>query len=511
MVEVNHEKSQLSAGKILYGSFLIGLASLIWLIIRTGTKPTRAGYPCQRMAAANAAAWLGAAVVPGLLARTQNIRSFFNRKQVKTALFVAAASLILLIAFRGVEASSSSKVIIDDPGTSGMSAGIVLSLSENRGTAGKFSDIFAVQGTTGADDGFSRLIDLMEMKGASFYQYSGNEEEGNHTGLIGRSDVVLIKINSQWDERGGTNTDLVKSIIDGIAAHPDGFIGEIIVADNGQGQYGSKGNGGSLAWEKNNALDQARSIERVVEEFSGKAKVSAILWDKITTTKVGEYSEGDFTDGYVLYSSPSARTGITVSYPKFKTPYNTYVSFKHGIWNPDTENYDNERLKVINVPVLKTHMIYGVTASIKHYMGVVSDKLTSHNAHRSVGRGGMGTQMAETRLPVLNIIDAVWVNAVPGQGPRTPYSKSTEVNIIAAGKDPIALDYWAAGKILIPTAVELGYSNTGSMDPDVTVRGSFGEWLRLSHEELRIAGYQTTIDIDNVDIYVSTLENFSFR
>ncbi len=37
---------------------------------------------------------------------------------------------------------------------------------------------------------------------------------------------------------------------------------------------------------------------------------------------------------------------------------------------------------MINVPVLKSHRGYGVTASVKHYMGVVSDKLS-----REMGQG----------------------------------------------------------------------------------------------------------------------------
>ena len=131
-------------------------------------------------------------------------------------------------------------------------------------------------------------------------------------------------------------------------------------------------------------------------------------------------------------SSPLPRTGIIVSYPKFETPYSTLISFKKGIWDPSLRTYDSERLKVINVPVLKSHMGYGVTASVKHYMGVGSDKLT-RTAHRSVGTGGMGTEMAETRAPVLNVLDAIWINANPGRGPMTRYSDASQVKIIARG------------------------------------------------------------------------------
>ena len=59
-------------------------------------------------------------------------------------------------------------------------------------------------------------------------------------GLIGSDDVLLIKNNCQWKERGGTNTDLVRELIHTITQHPDGFNGEIIVVDNGQGPIWSE-------------------------------------------------------------------------------------------------------------------------------------------------------------------------------------------------------------------------------------------------------------------------------
>jgi hypothetical protein len=368
-----------------------------------------------------------------------------------------------------------------------------LKLAGNQQPMNTFSDIFAVQGTTGADGGFQRLVDLMEQKGLSFYS------------LIGPKDVVIIKVNSQWDERGGTNTDLAKAIIEGILKHPSGFTGEIVIADNGQAQAGSAGTGGSLDWKSNNAEDRTQSMQKVADNFSARYKVSTALWDRITTTQVAEYSEGDSRSGYVVDSSPSRQTGIVVSYPKFESRYSTRISFKKGIWNPALRSYDSDRLKVINVPVLKSHLQYGVTASVKHYMGVGSEKLT-HSTHTSVGSGGMGTEMAETRTPVLNVIDAIWVNAIPGRGPLTVYADATRVNIIAAGRDPVALDYWAAKNILVPAAAKLGYKYVDSLNPDVARLGYFGSWLRLSMKELQRAGYPSTIDIDRVNVTVSSME-----
>jgi uncharacterized protein (DUF362 family) len=460
--------------QVWYGTFLIGLASLLWFLIRTGTKPSRAAYPCQKAALANATAWLGTLALPAAL----------NRAGLLLLLAGAAAAA-------GIAGSGTATTPSGQPGQV-----VALTLASQRQSAVSWSDIYAIQGTTGADQGFRRLVESMERGGQSFYS------------LVGRDDVVLIKVNSQWDERGGTNTDLVKAIIESILAHPDGFAGEVVIADNGQAQYGSSGSGGSLDWKRNNAVDTAQSMRKVADLFASGHKVSTVSWDPLTQTRVGEYAEGDSRDGYVVGASPSSATGIVVSYPKFTTRYGTRVSFKLGTWDVASRSYDSERLKVINVPVLKSHSIYGVTASVKHYMGVVSDRLSGHTAHRSVGTGGMGTQMAETRFPVLNVLDAIWINAAPGRGPSTRYTQATRTDIIAASRDPVALDYWAAKNILIPAAEKLGYGNTDSLDPDVTRKGSFGDWLRLSMKALQAAGFPVTLDLDRVNITVSSLESF---
>ena len=69
-------------------------------------------------------------------------------------------------------------------------------------------------------------------------------------------------------------------------------------------------------------------------------------------------------------------------------------------------------------------------------MGVPSDKLTTQmgsRAHLTVDKGGMGTQMAETRFPAITILDAIWINAnMKPSGPVTTYAQATRINTIAA-------------------------------------------------------------------------------
>ena len=77
-----------------------------------------------------------------------------------------------------------------------------------------------VEDTNGTDDGVTRLIRSMLSRGLNFYQTPASTG-----GLIAPNAVIILKINAQWDERGGTNTDLLRAVIQAILDHPQGFTG----------------------------------------------------------------------------------------------------------------------------------------------------------------------------------------------------------------------------------------------------------------------------------------------
>ena len=347
------------------------------------------------------------------------------------------------------------------------------------------STIF-VENTDGTDDGLRRLIRSMQGQGLDFY------------GLISSGDVVILKINCQWAERGGTNTDLIRSVIQAIVEHPRGFSGEIIVADNGQAQFGSERRGGSLSWTNANSADRRQSVMDVVRFFQARGnRVTGVLWDDFTGDRVQEFNAGDTRNGFVVEDFIHS-TGLEVSYPKFVTEYGTHVSFKEGIWDTHTRSFESEKLKVINMPVLKSHGGFQVTGAVKGYMGTPSDRLTARRAHNSVGTGGMGTQMAHTRMPVLNLMDMIWIGAE--RGPSSSYANAKQINKIAASIDPVALDYWASKNILMPEAMNLPGGRAASMNPDGTEPGIFGYWLRLSMNELHMAGIWATMNESEIRV-----------
>ena len=357
-------------------------------------------------------------------------------------------------------------------------------------TVAQEAQVFVARDTNGGDDGFARLMDHMAAEGVPLYQ-----TEQNPQGLFAASDTIILFYNCQWNRHGGTNTDLIKSVAKALAEHPDGFSGELIIADSGQGD-------GSLNHQQANSLDRTQSVQDVINALQAEdIRISGYLWDDIMDIQVAEYSDGDDTDGYVVLDGVSQDTRLNVSYPKFTTDFGTKLSLRHGIW--DGSEYDNDSLKILNMPILKVHWLYMATGAVKNYMGLPSLSLSTAaggSPHDSVGLGGMGEQMAKTRLPVLNIMDMIHIS--PLRGPWVAYDESVPYSAIAASTDPFALDYWAVKNVLIPEAEKMNNPNLARIDPDATIPGTFGYWMQLSLDVLRRAGHDNYVfGADGVTVF----------
>ena len=353
------------------------------------------------------------------------------------------------------------------------------------------TQVFVVRDTDGADDGVARLLARLAEQGIPFYR-TGETPQG----LFAAGDTVLLFYNCQWDRHGGTNTDLIKSVAQAVAAHPDGFTGEIIVADSGQGD-------GSLDHRETNSLDHTQSVQDVVDALKlAGIRITGYLWDDIMDIEVKEYSEGDDADGYVVLDGVSDETRLNVSYPKFTTEFGTKISLSRGIW--DGAGYDNDRLKILNMPILKVHWLYMATGCVKAYMGSPSLNLSTKRGgspHDSIAFGGMGEQMANTRTPTLNVMDMI--NISPLRGPWVAYDESVPYHAIGASIDPFALDYWAVKNVLMPEAEKMNNPNLSRIDPDGTSPGMFGYWMNLSLDALHRAGlgHDYVFGADGVEVF----------
>ena len=391
---------------------------------------------------------------------------------------------------------------------------VALDLQSQAAVAASSSNLFIIQHASGPqgnmDAAMSALLSSMQNNGLNFFKTSAIP-----LGLFGANDVIIIKVNGQSPQRGGTNTDLAKSLVKTIVGHPDGFTGEVVIADNGQSS-------GGVDMTESNAYDHSQSMTDVAGMFP-TYKVSAYSWWTIASDNVADYSSGNYQDGHVVNSTPNNATGVTVSYPKFQTAYGTYISLKNGVWSQSTQTYDDSRLKIINMPIFKSHYTYGATASVKNYMGVGSQSLTGQ--HDTVGNGGMGTLMVETRFPTLNVLDGVWINANPFQpgeqsgippyeitdcGPFTTYGAASYTDVIGASTDPVALEYWFAKNVAIPAAVQRGYAYTSSIDPDYgpvtqNLVQSYHNYLTASMNEIKNSGQQVTMLESEMNVYVTSI------
>jgi len=450
------------------------------LLLRSGTRPSRLAYPCQQAAATTASLAFGAPLVGALIAaRCFAGRLIRNRRVLATA----AVGLFVTIGLWGFLSRSTAS------STFGL-----LPPADYRAEVFHITDC-PPDPVGDRFPGLDTLFQLMGENGLKFYRSVSVDPLSGPEGIIAADDVVVIKINYQWSARGGTNTDVLNGLIRAIVDHPDGFTGEVAVGENTQFAPTDE-----FDRSRNNAQVLTLSPHDVVEGFQDLGyRVSMNDWRPLNYNEVDENESCNEGRGYVLIDSQGSR----VSYPKFQTEYGTCISLKNGVWG--NGGFDRSRLKVINLPVLKPHgAVYGVTACVKNYMGVVTNTLT--NSHGGVAGGLMGAVMAATGMPDLNILDCIWVHGYPGSGPNVGSSLATRTDQLVASTDPVALDIWAATNILIPAFEANGYSPPWpGPDPDPGYPNSaFRGYLARSMERILDAGIAVTNDLDSIDVYSST-------
>lgn len=290
--------------------------------------------------------------------------------------------------------------------------------------------------------GLDSLLYLMADRGLCLYRSSSSHPFAGPSGLIETGDVVLIKVNAQWKYRGCTNSDLIRGLIQRILDHPDGFAGEVVIVENGQGRGSLRCDTSATYWSDPsvhaNANDESHHFLYLVNTVFKNPRVSAYLFDPIRETFIGDHDH--VRDGY--------RKNDRVSYPCFTTTGGRRVELKEGIWQGGSHHGN---LKLINVPVLKHHDVGGseITASLKHVYGLISmsDGYGGFRHFSSFGET-CGKMMAAVQTPVLNIIDAIWVSHASLNG--YPSQTTFRANQLLASQDPVAADYWAAKHILYP-------------------------------------------------------------
>jgi len=363
------------------------------------------------------------------------------------------------------------------------------------------SDIYRVTncpiptGLRNHHEGLDALLSLMARYGLKLYRMDEDTDLGGKNGLINKSDIVLIKVNAQWKCRGCTNSDVIRGLVQRILEHPDGFDGEIVLFENGQG-------GGSFDCDTNttqrtlggkypdarvqaNAEEEGHSFSYLVDTVFDDSRVSKYLLDPIMETFISK--EEHSTDGY--------RKLFNVSYPCFTTARGNRIELNEGIWNG--EGY-YQNLKLINIPVLKHHDGCGITGALKSFYGVLSmaDGKRDERHYRRSGQH-CGEMIAKIRTPAINILDCVWVTQVDWAG--YPPENTTRLNQLLASIDPVALDYWASKYLLYPI------DNNKEHHPDkfTALQNQLIQARDVINSEGGINGHRVTLDESEINVHTS--------
>jgi hypothetical protein len=345
---------------------------------------------------------------------------------------------------------------------------------------------------------------------------------GGIESIISKEDIVLIKPNTQWRKHGVTNSNAIKGFIDLILNIPN-FSGEIIIADN---HHDHPDDARGWTTEQRNGDFNFNELVASYQE-NGYPNVTKYHWRdggpnpnylQFRAADGGIVSGPEQGDGYVWSDDEYTYQGRTtkMSYPVFTSSYSGMtIDFKNGVWK--NGSYTDQPMKFINFAVLNHHSpTFGVTASVKNYLGVVDMTCGEHgskpegyyNFHyisfgwdKNSGRGGLlengtrsdmirssklltkaikkvgpvnpegvggavGRFMQTIRRADLNILAAEYV------GPEGRTVNPIQTKTILASKDPVALDYYGAKTILLP----LGGPRAIFNDPDNT-GGPFHRYL----------------------------------
>jgi hypothetical protein len=327
------------------------------------------------------------------------------------------------------------------------------------------------------DAGIEAMAALMDRQGSPFFRTASTPD-----GLVASDSIVVIKINQQWvgagEESGlgrlSTSTDLIKGLVWRILNHPEGFVGEVVLAENIQNE-----NPGYASRTPANAQDQNQSLMDVITVFQNLGQpVSLQDWTNLNNylllggnlgpePATSEYIYGNMDDGYVLLNGSDNPPGLTdgYSYPKFLTAAGHYVSMRHGLWDAGASTYHPDRVVLINMPVLKKHEMAGATAAWKNLIGFITCEGT--NGSRFPDWFGMhayfwgfedasnlyglvGRHISLIRKPDLNIVDAIWVANYNNWGSKS----AVRCNVVLASRDPFAVDWYASEYILRPVVPE---------------------------------------------------------
>lgn len=332
---------------------------------------------------------------------------------------------------------------------------------------------------------------------------------GGMEAVVGKDDVVLIKVSAQWWNQGMTNVAAVKRTIERILESP-GFAGEIVVFENTHFRL-KDGSGLSRAWtrpsERNVDVPGWNKLGDLVQHFAAQsAPVSFVgLVDAATSELAddhwhdprrehgvyggdgrGPIEQGDPRDGYRwdldnafrLRRSWVDHAQTPLSWPVLVSPRTGLViDLQAGVFERKGERLAQVERKLtwINMTTANEHSATGYTGCCKSAMGVVDmsagrfgldPRTRDYQSVHFFGSPDSMWRMAgplahfakRVRAPDLYLTAAEWVGATPAAGwnreadIRLDASSAVRTRTVVAGRDPVAMDTWCVRHLLMPVA-----------------------------------------------------------
>ena len=355
--------------KIRQNTLFIGIASLIWLLYRSGTKPSRVRYPCQQACLANVSMYLSPAILP-LAHRRIRVRETLTVRAVLRAvcmvtLFFSCFLLIEAIAERvpALYAPPASEAMVEHG-----AIGIRLNTENSTGRPVYATSPQALQLPVP-----NRVVSVHDSR-ATNWDY----QTGYHWQYIDQEPVNNMVARGVMALTGTTNT--VDAWNDLIPYQP----GEEVVIKLNFNNAGCSG--------YNNQMDgYPEPVNAVIDGLTSIGVPPGNIWitdpsrvvparfrDRITNSDVQYYSYGScggpnyHAVDYVDSDSPDTSVAQCPAGDKIR-PSQVFVDAEH----------------LINIPLLKSHDGNHPTLALKnHYGSVIYRDNTLESMHAYFIEGG---------------------------------------------------------------------------------------------------------------------------
>lgn len=412
---------------------IVGLAALLWFIIRVVPKPSRASYPCQRAAFPLASAfiiWIAGSIFSHSIFKKAKT-AFGKGNHSKALVFASLAVIVFTFSVFAIQIKDSLYAAINFATISEkgelLYSNEMASLSEDIIEPKATVSIVKSNKAAATDITFADL-DAMIRQAVTM--------AGGFDTLVHEGDLVVIKPNviaarAQSDSYSNSFPDSAN----GIAT--DYRIIQIVV---------------NMVREKN------ATGKIIMIEGSGygrtRQNIDAIGYNKITGLDSVICLDENITSWYNT-SSPNL---VRVSLPEGKNLYMTSNNYYlHKIY------YEADAL--ISLPCLKSHFLTGITGGVKNVgigatpvemygngTGVINDDLSGRWNH--IDHGNFSTQTIPLDKWIHDFylcrpVDYVIMDGLQGAqygpypGSNTSHTLSSvqkNLRVIMAGKDPIAVD-----------------------------------------------------------------------